>query len=101
VTDRFLRQHDVLLTATAPEPAAVMTVFTRDWPPPSRAVAVYTAPFNVTGHPAVSVPSGLAPNGLPLGVQIAGRAFDEATVLRVARAVERDVTIGVPGPPRP
>jgi aspartyl-tRNA(Asn)/glutamyl-tRNA(Gln) amidotransferase subunit A len=47
-----------------------------------------TIPFNVTGHPAMSVPVGLAADGLPLSVQIAGRPFDEATVLRVGRAIE-------------
>ena len=47
-----------------------------------------TIPFNVTGHPAMSVPVGLGSDGLPTGVQIVGRAFDEATVFRIGRAVE-------------
>ena len=47
-----------------------------------------TAPFNATGHPAISVPVGLAPDGLPLSVQLVGRNFDEAGLLRIARAVE-------------
>ena len=47
-----------------------------------------TIPFNVTGHPAMSVPVGLGSDGLPVGVQIVGRAFDEATVFRVGRAIE-------------
>ena len=47
-----------------------------------------TIPFNVTGHPAMSVPVGLAPDGLPVSVQVVGRPFDEAMVLRVARAIE-------------
>ena len=46
-------------------------------------------PFNVTGHPALSVPAGFSADGMPLGFQIAGRNFDEATVYRVARAYER------------
>jgi aspartyl-tRNA(Asn)/glutamyl-tRNA(Gln) amidotransferase subunit A len=49
-----------------------------------------TRHFNVTGLPAVSIPCGFASNGLPLGMQIAGRAFDEATVLRAAHAYEQD-----------
>ncbi|MGE0723050.1 MAG: amidase [Alphaproteobacteria bacterium] len=48
-----------------------------------------TAPFNVTGHPAVAVCCGFSSGGLPLGMQIAGRRFDEATVLKVADAYER------------
>jgi aspartyl-tRNA(Asn)/glutamyl-tRNA(Gln) amidotransferase subunit A len=47
-----------------------------------------TIPFNVTGHPAMSVPVGLAPDGLPISVQVVGRPFDEATVFRAARAIE-------------
>ena len=53
------------------------------------AAPLQASPWNVTGHPAVSVPMGLDAEGLPLAVQIVGRRFDEATVLRVARALER------------
>ncbi|MFP3759179.1 amidase family protein, partial [Cupriavidus sp. SIMBA_020] len=45
--------------------------------------------FNVTGHPAISVPIGLSSQGLPMAVQIVGRYFDEALVLRVARTIEK------------
>ncbi len=43
-------------------------------------------PFNVAGAPAISVPTGFSRDGLPLAMQIAGRAFDEATVYRIAHA---------------
>ena len=46
-------------------------------------------PFNVTGHPALAMMSGLASTGLPVSVQFVGRYFDDATVLRVAAAYER------------
>lgn len=46
-------------------------------------------PFNLTGLPAMSVPCGFTSSGLPIGLQIAGRPFDEATVLRVAHAYEQ------------
>jgi amidase len=49
---------------------------------------VNTAPFDVTGHPATSVPAGLV-DGLPAGLMIVGRHFDDATCLRVAAALER------------
>ena len=48
-----------------------------------------TYPFNLTGLPAISVPCGFDKDGLPIGLQIAGRPFDESTVLRCATAVER------------
>ena len=51
-------------------------------------LAFTTAAFNLTGHPAISVPCGLNSEGLPIGLQIAGSAFDEETVLRVAHVYE-------------
>jgi len=45
--------------------------------------------FNLSGHPACAVPCGFTSAGLPIGMQIAGRPFDEATVLRVADAYQR------------
>jgi len=48
-----------------------------------------TYPFNLTGMPAISLPCGFDRRGLPIGLQIAGRPFDEATVLRAADAYER------------
>jgi aspartyl-tRNA(Asn)/glutamyl-tRNA(Gln) amidotransferase subunit A len=47
-----------------------------------------TYPFNLTGMPAISVPCGFDKRGLPVGLQIAGALFDEATILRVAAAYE-------------
>src|SRR6202012_2116930 len=49
---------------------------------------VFTVPANLAGIPAASVPAGLSGDGLPLGLQITGRAFDEETVLRVAQVLE-------------
>jgi len=49
----------------------------------------YTRPFNASGHPAASVACGFTSDGLPIGLQIVGRPFDEATVLRVADAYQR------------
>lgn len=48
----------------------------------------YTRVFNLTGLPAISVPCGFSSEGLPIGLQLAGRAWDEATVLRAAHAYE-------------
>ena len=80
-----LRHYDALLCLsalnTAPRFDAPVDALSSGAP-------MQTIPFNVTGHPAMSVPVGLGSDGLPVGVQIVGRAFDEATVFRVGRAVE-------------
>jgi amidase len=63
----------------------------------STEMIVNTAPFDVTGHPATSVPAGLA-DGLPAGLMIVGRHFGDATCLRAAQAFETAVG-GFPTPP--
>jgi len=52
--------------------------------------ARFVAPFNMSGLPAASIPCGFAPNGLPIGLQIVGKSFDEETVLRLGNAFQRD-----------
>lgn len=54
------------------------------------AMVRYMPLFDSTGLPAISVPSGFTENGLPMGVQFAGRPFDEATALQVAHAYEEE-----------
>ena len=49
----------------------------------------YTRPFNLNGFPAITVPCGFSENHLPIGLQLAGRPFDEETVLRAAHAYEQ------------
>jgi amidase len=56
-----------------------------------------TCPFDVTGHPATSVPAGLC-DGLPVGLMIVGRQFGDGMCLRVAQAYEAAVG-GFPAPP--
>ena len=51
---------------------------------------VFTVSANLAGLPAVSVPCGLTSERLPIGLQMTGRPFDEATLLRIADAYERD-----------
>ena len=48
-----------------------------------------TMPFNLTGLPAISICCGFSSTGLPIGLQLAGRLFEESTVLQVARAYEQ------------
>ena len=49
---------------------------------------VFTVPASLAGLPGMSIPAGLDADGLPLGLQVLGRLWDEATVLRVAHALE-------------
>lgn len=53
-----------------------------------RDILRFTAPFDCTGQPAIAIPTGVGADGLPVSMQIIGRPFDEATVLRVAAAYE-------------
>jgi aspartyl-tRNA(Asn)/glutamyl-tRNA(Gln) amidotransferase subunit A len=48
----------------------------------------FTYPFNMSGHPAASIPCGWSSEGLPIGMQIVGKRFDELTVLQVSKAFE-------------
>ncbi len=63
------------------------------------AVSANTRPFNYLGLPVVSVPCGFDPNGCPIGMQIAGRPFAEARVLKVADAYQRDTDWHARRPP--
>ncbi len=58
-----------------------------------------TAPFNLSGQPALTVPCGFDRDGLPIGLQIAGRPFDEATVLRIGAAYEATTSWSEHRPP--
>jgi aspartyl-tRNA(Asn)/glutamyl-tRNA(Gln) amidotransferase subunit A len=79
---------DLLSTPTQPDVAPQLSV--PGW-------TILTGPFNLLGWPAISLPSGLSGGGLPLGIQLIGKPWDEATVLRTARVVE--AALGVPPPP--
>ena len=80
-------QVDVLLTPTAPTPAFKLGEKTDD-PLAMYLADIYTVTANLAGICGISVPCGNSSEGLPIGAQILGKHFDEATVLRVARAVE-------------
>ena len=78
---------DVVLTPTAPS-AAFAIGEKMDDPIAMYLNDVFTVPASMTGLPGISVPAGLSEDGLPLGLQLIGRAFDEETVLRVAEVLE-------------
>jgi aspartyl-tRNA(Asn)/glutamyl-tRNA(Gln) amidotransferase subunit A len=81
------KEVDVLLTPTAPS-AAFAAGDKMDDPVAMYLNDVFTVPTSLAGLPGISVPAGLSADGLPLGLQLIGRAFDEATVLRAGRALE-------------
>jgi aspartyl-tRNA(Asn)/glutamyl-tRNA(Gln) amidotransferase subunit A len=88
-----LESVDVLVTPTTPAPAPrIGQESVRIGGPDEPVIAALircTAPFNATHLPALSLPCGFTRAGLPIGLQIAGRPFDEATVLRVGHAYEQ------------
>jgi aspartyl-tRNA(Asn)/glutamyl-tRNA(Gln) amidotransferase subunit A len=80
---------DLLLTAAQPSEAPPITVPGK-WT--SFEVANFTIPFNLTGQPALTVCAGFGENGLPVGAQLIGRPFEDATVLRAGHAYEQATT---------
>ncbi|MSO77344.1 MAG: Asp-tRNA(Asn)/Glu-tRNA(Gln) amidotransferase subunit GatA [Alphaproteobacteria bacterium] len=78
---------DAILTPTAPTPAFAIGEKSDD-PIAMYLNDVFTVPASLAGLPAISVPGGLTRDGLPLGLHLIGRAFDEETVLRAAGVLE-------------
>ena len=91
--DEALAKRDVLLAPATPIPAPVLgerETTLGDGTSDVRAALIrLTRPFNYSGHPAAAAPCGFTAGGLPIGLQIVGRPFDEATVLRVVDAYQR------------
>lgn len=91
--ERIFRDHDFLVTPTVSVAAfeigltspaeinGVKTTSFRDWLP-------YTYPFNLSGHPAVTIPAGFTREGLPVGIQIVGPRFSDQAALAIARRLE-------------
>jgi aspartyl-tRNA(Asn)/glutamyl-tRNA(Gln) amidotransferase subunit A len=86
-TDAF-RDVDALVTPTTPS-AAFAQGERMDDPIKMYLNDIFTVPANLAGIPGLSVPAGLDATGLPLGLQVLGRPFDEETVLAVGAAIER------------
>jgi aspartyl-tRNA(Asn)/glutamyl-tRNA(Gln) amidotransferase subunit A len=91
ITNDFLnayKQCDVLLTPATPSPAFAIGE-NEDDPIKMYLNDVFTVTVNLAGLPGMSVPCGLSSDGLPLGLQIIGKPWDEATVLRTGHVIER------------
>ncbi len=90
IADDFRRAFeavDIILTPTAPSAAFALGAKSAD-PIAMYLNDVFTVPASLAGLPGISVPAGLSAEGLPLGLQILGRAFDEETVIRSAGVLE-------------
>jgi aspartyl-tRNA(Asn)/glutamyl-tRNA(Gln) amidotransferase subunit A len=97
------RRYDLLLGPTVPVPAhqhdcEELVIDGGAFHP--RTALRGTIPFDLTGSPALSVPFGTSSEGLPIGVQLIGRHFDEETVFRAAMGLER-ARGPLPRPPLP
>jgi aspartyl-tRNA(Asn)/glutamyl-tRNA(Gln) amidotransferase subunit A len=86
----LLRDVDVLATPSAPGPAPAGLASTGS--------PVYNRPFSFVGFPSITVPCGFTKGGLPLGLQIGGRPFEEVTILRLAAAYEDATQAGARTP---
>jgi aspartyl-tRNA(Asn)/glutamyl-tRNA(Gln) amidotransferase subunit A len=80
---------DVLVAPTAPTPAFKIGERTAD-PLQMYLSDIFTVPINLAGVPGISVPCGFTSAGLPIGLQIIGKPFDEETILRMAYAFEQN-----------
>jgi aspartyl-tRNA(Asn)/glutamyl-tRNA(Gln) amidotransferase subunit A len=90
--DAALEGHDALVLPTLPIPAppiGVETLTIAGLPQPVRALMLRcTQLFNLTGHPALSMPCGTTSQGLPCGLQLVGRRFETDALMRAALTVE-------------
>jgi aspartyl-tRNA(Asn)/glutamyl-tRNA(Gln) amidotransferase subunit A len=90
--NQIFRDYDILITPTAAVTAFELGIM---FPPKINeknvsptAWQAFTFPINMTGHPAASIPSGWSKKGLPIGMQIIGKRFDELTVLQASKAFQ-------------
>jgi aspartyl-tRNA(Asn)/glutamyl-tRNA(Gln) amidotransferase subunit A len=90
LVERFTALFDQIDVLVTPTTSIVAPTFAESRGDAARAQLLgYCRLFNVLGLPAMSIPCGFSTSGLPIGLQLVGRPFDEATLLRVAHAYER------------
>jgi len=92
VISQYFKKYDILITPTTPVPAIDLGIpypsKVAGKPSPPTGLMGFTYPFNITWNPAASIPCGWTNNGLPIGMQIVGRRFDEITILQISKAFE-------------
>jgi aspartyl-tRNA(Asn)/glutamyl-tRNA(Gln) amidotransferase subunit A len=101
-TNALFDEVDLILTPATPEIAQKLGTVktTRDGveEPVGNAITRFTTFFNMSGHPALTMPCAIHSEGLPIGLQLVGRYFEESTVLRAAFAIENDGAFSIPHP---
>ncbi len=85
--DRAFEEIDFVIAPTSPSPAFKLGEKLDD-PLKLYLCDIYTIPANLAGIPGISLPCGISEEGLPIGIQVMGKPFDEEGVLRAARALE-------------
>ena len=100
---KLFKQFDVMITPSEPMVATKVDQQTVKFGDVDEsidsALSRYLAPFNLTGLPALSIPCGYSSDGLPIGMQIIGRAYDETIALRVGHAYEQSTDWHLKEPP--
>ncbi|MBU1220994.1 amidase [Myxococcota bacterium] len=98
ILELFFKKYDAWLIPITPMPAPphrkagkIHTVVEYDGQkhPGHLSYVGLTSPFNLTGHPVVTIPAGLSPSGLPVGFQLVGRKFDDIRLLEIANLIEK------------
>lgn len=102
----FFATYDLWLTPTLAVPPVKLGVMNAaaemgaaEWITSILHLAPFTAPFNATGQPAISLPLHQSADGLPIGMHFVGRLGDEATLLRIARQLEEAAPWAARRPP--
>ena len=90
--EKAFKEVDVILSPTSPTPAFKIGEKAAD-PIAMYLSDIFTIPANLAGIPAMSVPCGFTSGGLPIGMQLMARPFDETTMLRAAHAFEQETHI--------
>jgi Asp-tRNA(Asn)/Glu-tRNA(Gln) amidotransferase A subunit family amidase len=90
--NQIFKNYDILITPTVTVPPFELGIMgptqINGKKVTPRDINPYSYPFNMTGHPAASIPCGWSKEGLPIGMQIVGKRYDELTVLQVSQAFE-------------
>ena len=104
-TDAVFKDVDLLLTPATPTiaPEAGVASVTIDGvsEPAGNAITRYTSFFNMTGHPAITLPCGMHSSGLPIGAQLVGKPYEDEALIDTAISIENDLEFEIPLPAFP
>ncbi len=87
--DKAFQEVDLIVSPASPDPAFTIGEMADD-PLAMYLSDIYTISANLAGLPGISIPAGMSSNGLPIGLQLQGPAFEEERLLRAARMFERE-----------